>query len=101
MTIAQSASCKGQPQAPGGHIADTGDEAVDTLIRLISIVNRCEINLEDFLRIASRPRRSRAIRAPGHDKGHLPKGRRTLGGTIFGTESGLCATSGGRYRYEY
>ena len=39
-------------------------------------------------------------RPGGHDKGHLPKGRRTLGQTIFGAESGPCATSGGRCHYE-
>jgi NTP pyrophosphatase (non-canonical NTP hydrolase) len=41
---------QGQPQDPGGRIADIGDEAADTLILLISIVNRCGINLEDALR---------------------------------------------------
>jgi NTP pyrophosphatase (non-canonical NTP hydrolase) len=41
---------QGQPHDPGGRIADIGDEAVDTLILLISIVNRCGINLEDAFR---------------------------------------------------
>ena len=41
---------QGQPQVPGGRIADIGDEAVDTLILLMSIVNRCGINLEDAFR---------------------------------------------------
>ena len=36
----------------------------------------------------------------GHDKGHLPRGRRTLGRTISGAESGPSATSGGRCHYE-
>lgn len=38
---------QGQPQDPGGRIADVGDEAVDELILLMSIVNRCGINPED------------------------------------------------------
>ena len=37
---------QGQPQDPGGRIADIGDEAADTMILLISIVSRCGINLE-------------------------------------------------------
>jgi len=41
---------QGQPQDLGGRIADIGDEAVDTLILLMSIVNRCGINLEDAFR---------------------------------------------------
>ena len=41
---------QGQPQDPGGRIAGVGDEAADTLILLISIANRCGINLEDALR---------------------------------------------------
>jgi hypothetical protein len=45
-----SANCKDTPKDPGGRIADIGDEAVDTLILLMSIVNRCGINLEDAFR---------------------------------------------------
>ena len=41
---------QGSPQDPSGRIADVGDEAVDTLILLTSIVNRCGINLEDAFR---------------------------------------------------
>ena len=41
---------QGQPQDPGGRIADVGDEAADTLILLTSIANRCRINLQDALR---------------------------------------------------
>ncbi|HXL94794.1 MAG TPA: hypothetical protein VN969_38190 [Streptosporangiaceae bacterium] len=41
---------QGHPQDPSGRIADIGDEAVDTLILLMSIVNRCGINLEDAFR---------------------------------------------------
>lgn len=41
---------QGQPQDPGGRVADVGDEAVDALILLMSIVNRCGINLEDAFR---------------------------------------------------
>jgi NTP pyrophosphatase (non-canonical NTP hydrolase) len=41
---------QGQPQDPGGRVADVGDEAVDVLILLTSIVNRCGINLEDAFR---------------------------------------------------
>ena len=43
-------SLQGQPQDPGGRIAGVRDEAADTLILLISIANRCGINLEDALR---------------------------------------------------
>jgi NTP pyrophosphatase (non-canonical NTP hydrolase) len=41
---------QGNPQDPSGRIADVGDEAVDALILLMSIVNRCGINLEDAFR---------------------------------------------------
>jgi NTP pyrophosphatase (non-canonical NTP hydrolase) len=41
---------QGHPQDPGGRVADVGDEAVDALILLMSIVNRCGINLEDAFR---------------------------------------------------
>ena len=40
-----------QAQDPGGRTADVGDEAVDALILLMSIVNRCGINLEDAFRL--------------------------------------------------
>ena len=42
---------QGQPQDPQGRQADVGDEAVDALILLMSIVNRCGINLEDAFRV--------------------------------------------------
>ena len=42
---------QGQPQDPGGRVADVGAEAADTLILLMSIVNRCGINLEDAFRV--------------------------------------------------
>ncbi len=45
---------QGQPQDPGGRIADIGDEAADALILLMSIVNRCGVNLEDALRAKPR-----------------------------------------------
>jgi NTP pyrophosphatase (non-canonical NTP hydrolase) len=41
---------QGNPQDPSGRIADIGDEAVDAHILLMSIVNRCDINLEDAFR---------------------------------------------------
>jgi NTP pyrophosphatase (non-canonical NTP hydrolase) len=41
---------QGEPQDPSGRIADVGDEAVDTLILLMSIVNRCGVNLEEAFR---------------------------------------------------
>jgi NTP pyrophosphatase (non-canonical NTP hydrolase) len=41
---------QGQPRDPGGRIADIGDETVDTLILLMSIVNRRGINLEEAFR---------------------------------------------------
>ena len=41
---------QGQPQDPAGRTADVGDEAADALILLMSIVNRCGINLEDAFR---------------------------------------------------
>ena len=37
---------QGQPQDPSGRIADIGDEAADTLILLMSIINRCGVNME-------------------------------------------------------
>jgi NTP pyrophosphatase (non-canonical NTP hydrolase) len=42
---------QGQPQDPQGRTADVGDEAVDALILLISIVNRCGIDLEEAFRV--------------------------------------------------
>jgi NTP pyrophosphatase (non-canonical NTP hydrolase) len=42
---------QGHPQDPQGRTADVGDEAVDALILLMSIVNRCGINLEDAFRL--------------------------------------------------
>lgn len=42
---------QGQPQDPDGRTADVGDEAVDALILLMSIVNRCGINLEEAFRV--------------------------------------------------
>jgi len=41
---------QGEPQDPGGRIADVGDEAADTLILLMSIINRCGVNLEEAFR---------------------------------------------------
>lgn len=41
---------QGEPQDPAGRIADIGDEAVDILILLMSIVNRCDIDLEGAFR---------------------------------------------------
>jgi NTP pyrophosphatase (non-canonical NTP hydrolase) len=41
---------QGQPQDPAGRTADIGDEAADTLILLVSIVNRCGIDLEEAFR---------------------------------------------------
>jgi NTP pyrophosphatase (non-canonical NTP hydrolase) len=41
---------QGEPQDPASRIADLADEAADTLILLISIVNRCGVNLEDAFR---------------------------------------------------
>jgi NTP pyrophosphatase (non-canonical NTP hydrolase) len=42
---------QGQPQDPQGRNADVGDEAVDALILLMSIANRCGINLEEAFRL--------------------------------------------------
>lgn len=41
---------QGHPQDPGGRVADVADEAADALILLMSIVNRCGIDLEDAFR---------------------------------------------------
>jgi hypothetical protein len=49
-------------QIQNGRIADIGDEAVDTLILLMSIVNRCGINLEDAFRIKEAHNETRAWR---------------------------------------
>src|SRR5580692_293040 len=53
---------QGHPQDPSGRIADIGDEAVDTLILLMSIVNRCGINLEK----PSAPRKPATNHASGY-----------------------------------
>jgi NTP pyrophosphatase (non-canonical NTP hydrolase) len=50
---------QGQPQDPDGRVADIGDEAADVLILLMSIVNRCGINLEDAFRIKEARNESR------------------------------------------
>ena len=42
---------QGRPQDPHARSADVGDEAVDALILLMSIVNRCGINLEEAFRV--------------------------------------------------
>jgi NTP pyrophosphatase (non-canonical NTP hydrolase) len=42
---------QGHPQDPAGRVADVGDEAVDALILLMSIVNRCDIDLEEAFRV--------------------------------------------------
>lgn len=41
---------QGEPQDPAGRVADIGDEAADTLILLMSIVNRCGVDLETAFR---------------------------------------------------
>lgn len=41
---------EGQPVDPEGRIADLGDEAVDVLLILVSIVNRYDIDLEEAFR---------------------------------------------------
>jgi NTP pyrophosphatase (non-canonical NTP hydrolase) len=41
---------QGNPQDPRGRTADVGDEAADALILLLSIVNRCGVDLEDAFR---------------------------------------------------
>jgi NTP pyrophosphatase (non-canonical NTP hydrolase) len=41
---------QGNPQDTRGRTADVGDEAVDALILLVSIVNRCDVNLENAFR---------------------------------------------------
>jgi NTP pyrophosphatase (non-canonical NTP hydrolase) len=51
---------QGNPQDPCGRTADVGDEAVDALILLMSIVNRCDVNLEDAFRIKEARNETRA-----------------------------------------
>jgi len=53
---------QGQPQDPGGRVADGGDEAADVLILLMSIVNRCGISLEDAFRVKEVRNESRVWR---------------------------------------
>jgi NTP pyrophosphatase (non-canonical NTP hydrolase) len=53
---------QGQPQDPDGRVSDVGDEAVDALILLMSIVNRCGINLEDAFRTKETRNESRVWR---------------------------------------
>ena len=50
----------GSPQDPSGRTADVGDEAVDALILLMAIANRCDINLEDAFRVKENRNESRA-----------------------------------------
>jgi NTP pyrophosphatase (non-canonical NTP hydrolase) len=51
---------QGQPQDPAGRTADVGDEAVDALILLMSIVNRCDINFEEAF-LAKEARNERRV----------------------------------------
>jgi NTP pyrophosphatase (non-canonical NTP hydrolase) len=59
---------QGQPQDPAGRIADVGDEAVDALILLMSIVNRCEINLEEAFRAKEAHNETRVWVAAGQER---------------------------------
>jgi NTP pyrophosphatase (non-canonical NTP hydrolase) len=51
---------QGNPQDPRGRTADVGDEAVDALILLMSIVNRCGVDLEDAFRAKEARNETRA-----------------------------------------
>jgi NTP pyrophosphatase (non-canonical NTP hydrolase) len=56
----------GQPRDPCGRVADVGDEAVDTLILVVSIANRCGIDLEDAFRAKEARNHTRAwLPSPG------------------------------------
>jgi NTP pyrophosphatase (non-canonical NTP hydrolase) len=50
---------EGQPQDPTGRVADIGDEAVDVLILLASIANRCGIDIETAFRLKEARNESR------------------------------------------
>ncbi|HEU5157835.1 MAG TPA: MazG nucleotide pyrophosphohydrolase domain-containing protein [Streptosporangiaceae bacterium] len=41
---------EGQPQDPRGRVNDLGEEAADTLIMLMSVINRAGIDLEEAFR---------------------------------------------------
>ena len=41
---------EGQPQDPQGRVNDLGEEAADTLIMLISVINRAGVDLEEAFR---------------------------------------------------
>jgi NTP pyrophosphatase (non-canonical NTP hydrolase) len=41
---------EGQPQDPQGRVNDLGEEAADTLIMLMSVINRAGIDLEEAFR---------------------------------------------------
>ena len=51
---------QGHPQDPAGRIADVGDEAADALILLMSIANRCDIDLEAAFRAKEARNETRA-----------------------------------------
>jgi NTP pyrophosphatase (non-canonical NTP hydrolase) len=53
---------QGHPQDPSGRTADVGDEAADALILLMSIANRCGINLADAFRAKESRNESRVWR---------------------------------------
>ena len=57
-------------QIQNGRIADIGDEAADTLILLMSIVNRCGINLEDAFRTKEARNETRVWRKPNRASDH-------------------------------
>ncbi|MGH3067007.1 MAG: hypothetical protein ACRDMI_00315 [Streptosporangiaceae bacterium] len=69
---------QGQLQDPDGRTADVGDEAVDALILLMSIVNRCGIDLEDAFRAKEARNESRRL---GMSK-HQPPSKLTTGEAV-------------------
>jgi NTP pyrophosphatase (non-canonical NTP hydrolase) len=52
----------GQPQDPQGRVNDLGEEAADTLIMLMSVVNRAGIDLEEAFRRKEERNHSRVWR---------------------------------------
>jgi NTP pyrophosphatase (non-canonical NTP hydrolase) len=53
---------EGQPEDPHGRVNDLGEEAVDSLLMLIAVINRYGIDLEDAFRRKERRNNSRVWR---------------------------------------
>ncbi|WP_141578054.1 MazG nucleotide pyrophosphohydrolase domain-containing protein [Actinomadura sp. WMMA1423] len=57
---------EGQPEDPQGRVNDLGEEAVDSLLMLVAVVNRYDIDLEDAFRRKEERNNTRVWHRPSH-----------------------------------